>query len=80
MEARPHNASLSCPANAATYEETRCILIVMAGTNLELTVQVDGVQHSKFYISGELIFLVCQSVIESSLFVKSVKDVVYMCV
>ncbi|XP_061175461.1 uncharacterized protein LOC133184410 [Saccostrea echinata] len=56
VEARPHNASLSCPDNAATHEETICILTVMAGTNLELTVDIDGVQHSKFYISDPPIY------------------------
>jgi hypothetical protein len=70
VEARPHNVSVSCPLNAATYEETECILIVMAGTNLELTVMVNGNLHSKFYISGKLM-------LPFSLQVKSLKDVLY---
>ena len=53
VEARPQNASLSCPANTATYEETLCVLEVMGGTNLQLTVRLDGIQHSQFYISGK---------------------------
>ncbi|KAK3089119.1 hypothetical protein FSP39_001015, partial [Pinctada imbricata] len=51
VEAKVKNVSLTCQDFMASFEEGKCDLVILGGTNLQITHTVDGTPYTSFYIA-----------------------------